>query len=84
VNLLEGFLAVALFALAAALSLYVSYLAVELTKLKYVFEATRHASCEGPPNSSGPLLLSSCVQLYFNGTVVVEVYNVTGSYPYIS
>ncbi len=82
-NLLEGLLAAALFALSVVLSLYVGYLSVELTKLKYLFEATRHSNCSSS-NSSGLLVLSSCISLYFNGTIVVEVYNITGDYPHTS
>jgi hypothetical protein len=83
VNFLEVLLAAALFALAVVLSLYVGYLTVELTKLKYVFEATRHSSCNSS-NSPGSLVLSACIRLYFNGVFVVEVYNITGDYPYTS
>jgi membrane-bound metal-dependent hydrolase YbcI (DUF457 family) len=83
VNFLEVLLAAALFALAVVLSLYVGYLTVELMKLKYVFEATRHSNCNSS-NSPGSLVLSTCIRLYFNGAFVVEVYNITGDYPYTS
>jgi len=83
-NLFEALVAVALFVAAVLLTTYIGYLAADLAKLKYIFEATRHASCK-TANASGPIVVSSCVRFYFaNGSFVVEVYNITTGYPYTS
>jgi hypothetical protein len=83
-NLFETLVAVVLFVAAVLLTTYIGYLATDLAKLKYIFEATRHASCK-TANASGPIVVSSCVRFYFaNGSFVVEVYNITTGYPYTS
>jgi hypothetical protein len=83
-NLFEVLVAVVFFVVAVLLTAYIGYLAADLAKLKYIFEATRHASCEAT-NTSGPIVISSCVRFYFaNGSFVVEVYNITTGYPYTS
>ena len=83
-NLFEALVAVALFVAAVLLTTYIGYLATDLAKLKYIFEATRHASCK-TANASGSIVVSSCVRFYFaNGSFVVEVYNITTGYPYTS
>jgi hypothetical protein len=83
-NLFEALVAAALFVAAVLLTTYIGYLATDLAKLKYIFEATRHASCK-TANASGPVVVSSCVRFYFaDGSFVVEVYNITTGYPYTS
>jgi hypothetical protein len=83
-NLFEGLVAAVFFVVAVLLTAYIGYLATDLTKLKYIFEATRHAGCRTALNTSGPIVVSSCVQFYFNGSFVVKIYNITTGYPYAS
>jgi hypothetical protein len=83
-NLFEGLMAAVLFVVVVLLTAYIGHLAVDLARLKYVFEATRHADCGTAHNASGPIVVSSCVWFYFNGSFVVKIHNITTGYPYAS
>ncbi|MGC8994374.1 MAG: hypothetical protein ACP5J0_03150 [Pyrobaculum sp.] len=81
-NILEGAYAAALFILSVLLVLYLGRLAVDLLEAKWVFEATRHASCAGPANASAEgMVVAMCIRLTFNGTLGVQLYNISVRYP---
>jgi hypothetical protein len=81
-NLLEGVYAAALFILSVLLVLYLGRLVVDLLEAKYIFEATRHASCAEPVNASaGGIVVAMCIRLTFNDTLSVQFYNISVSYP---
>ncbi|MGC9130087.1 MAG: hypothetical protein ACP5H5_00710 [Pyrobaculum sp.] len=81
-NILEGTYAAALFVLSVLLVLYLGHLAVDLLEAKWVFEATRHATCAGPANASaGGVVVAMCIRLTFNDTLVVQLYNISVRYP---
>lgn len=75
-NILEGLFAAALFLVSTALVLYFGYLAGELLKLKYVYEATNHGTCN-KTSQIGELVVAMCVAVRYNSTFIVELYNVT-------
>ncbi|MEM0276395.1 hypothetical protein [Pyrobaculum sp.] len=76
-NLLEGFLAVALFLVSTALILYFGHLTGEMIKLKYVYEATKNGSCGNKTSQIGGIVVAMCVTVSFNSTFNIELYNVT-------
>ncbi|ACB39613.1 hypothetical protein [Pyrobaculum neutrophilum] len=76
-NALEIALASLLFALCVILEIYIGTLTTALAYEKYVFEATRHAQCKAAANSTGSLVVATCLKLGFNGTFEVIPYNIT-------
>jgi len=82
-NIAEIIVCIILFSIAVILVLYIGQVTISLLSEKYIFEATRHANCS-TNSTEGNLVVASCIQVIYNGTFIIEVYNITKAYPYAS
>ncbi len=76
-NYMEFIYAILMFMLCVIFIHYIQSYIDSLIYMKYVFEATRRASCLD--NSTGSLVVAMCIRLTYNGIINVEFYNVTHS-----
>lgn len=75
-NILEIIFTTILFILSFLLLFYLKIIILQILYDKYVFEATRHSTCNNE-SIAGGIVTAMCIKLVYNGTLVPVFYNVT-------
>lgn len=75
-NILEAVFTIILFTLSFLLLFYLNTVVLKLLYDKYVFEATRHATCANK-SATGGIVVAMCIRVVYNGSLAPVFYNVT-------